>query len=288
MEHLKRHTLLTIAIVTVFIGCWLIGNVIYLLPRATERTAHTEFGIEEEGTGDVRSGFTLDRDAWRLIYFSIIIFLVSVMIVSYFQNGTKRGTILQGLGILIIISITMIYLFSAEMIASLSLPDGLFSGISLGGGVFDTLSKNMGLMILGLLSSSFFLVFTAIKLKDMLISDVSHDEEDEFEGDLSSTVDEAIRSLYQGKDVKSTVIRCYQNMCYILEDEGVSNDEFMTPRELKSKTVQELAVSDVTISSLTELFEKGRYSFHELDKEDRQKAINNLEYLKSELDGGSA
>ncbi|MFW6142073.1 MAG: DUF4129 domain-containing protein [Candidatus Saliniplasma sp.] len=289
MDYLKKHALLTIAVVTVFMGCWLIGNVMYLLPRATERTAHTEFEFEEEGGRTGQSGFMLYGDSWRYIYFGTIIFLVSTAAISYFKYGTKRGTVLQMASILTIILISIFYLSSLGMISSIPSPvsDSLGDGILSGGdsGVSQIVSENKGILILGVLSSSFLIVAAAVKLKEFIIPEKSQ-EEDDYETELTSTVDEAIRSLYQGKDVRSTVIRCYQNMCYVLEDEGVSNDEFMTPRELKSKTVDELNINEGTISSLTELFEKGRYSVHELDKNDRKRALRNLQKLKGELGEG--
>lgn len=101
--------------------------------------------------------------------------------------------------------------------------------------------------------------------------------------DLSSTVDEAISDLHSGKDVDSTILRCYYRMCSILEGEGAKNDDFMTPREFEMSTLREVDVPESTISELRVLFEMAKYSNHQLDEGHREKAVKDLKDLRKEL-----
>jgi len=300
VEKLKRQTLLTIAIVIVFLGAWLIGNVLYVLPRATERTDHTQFSRMEEDTGAGAEPLHWNgSDMLWYMYASIMVILVSFTAVVFFYHGSKKGMKTQVLAVvfLIIISISLL-VFNLGMRSILpqtvqeSFEDTLDfgEGFSIGGGdrVSQFTPDNLGIYILGLLFGSILLILGVARVKDYL-SSVDYDEVDnDFEDDISSTVDEAIKNLYKGKDVHSTVIRCYQNMCYILEKQGISNDACITPRELQLKTIEELDIQEETISNLTKLFEKGRYSVHKMDDGDRKKAIINLRQLKKEIQGGGA
>ncbi|MFO7792327.1 MAG: DUF4129 domain-containing protein [Candidatus Saliniplasma sp.] len=289
METLKRQTLLTLAVVTFLIGAWLVGNVMFILPTATERTAHTEFEIEDEGTGGEGSAsLSLTGETFKYIYFSIVLFLVSITVIASLRYGTKRGMKLQLGAIVTIVVVTIFYLYSMGFISSLPTPISGASGripyLGEDGRVSQIVSRNRGVFILTLLSGAIFVLLGLVKLKGYLVSDNSMEGNGEFEADMSDTVEEAIRGLYKGKDVNSTIIRCYQNMCYILEGRGVSNDVFITPRELQNKTVERLDISEEIISELTGLFEKGRYSFHKMDECDRERALKDLKELKKELE----
>ncbi|MFO7791738.1 MAG: DUF4129 domain-containing protein [Candidatus Saliniplasma sp.] len=278
----------------------MIGNVLYILPRATEADEAKEAEIDEETGAGVEP---LNYDGAEILWYglvSIILGLTSIAVAVLFYFRSKRNMktqITSALSIIVIIVCLLVFNLGVRSI----LPDGaqetfertggFGDGVSIGVGerVSQFTPENMGIFILVLLFSSVLFILAVVKVKDYLSTEDREVVYDDFEDDLSSTVDEAIKSLYKGKDVHSTVIRCYQNMCDILEDQGVSNDACITPRELQLKTIAELEISEESISNLTNLFEKGRYSVHKMDGTDRNKALKNLRKLKEQIQqGGSA
>lgn len=109
------------------------------------------------------------------------------------------------------------------------------------------------------------------------------DEKEKMEKDISSTVDRAITELHQGNDAKSTILRCYQRMCLILEEKGVENEEFMTPREFENVAKKKLIVSSRNISNIREIFELAKYSSHELTEKEKNRVVEYLKALRDEL-----
>lgn len=109
------------------------------------------------------------------------------------------------------------------------------------------------------------------------------DEKKEVENDITSTVDRAITELHQGKDVESTILRCYQRMCIILEEEGVKNEDFMTPREFEKIATRKLTVPRSEISSIRGIFELAKYSSHSLSEKEKDRVLRDLKALREEL-----
>ncbi|MEF8873731.1 MAG: DUF4129 domain-containing protein [Candidatus Thermoplasmatota archaeon] len=109
------------------------------------------------------------------------------------------------------------------------------------------------------------------------------DEKEKMEEDITSTVDRAITELHQGKDVESTILRCYQEMCLILRGEGVEDKDFMTPRELEIAAVKKLDIPDSQISSIRRTFELAKYSSHKLGSEEKDEVLQGLKALKEVL-----
>lgn len=231
-------------------------------------------------------------DFWRFVYFATIVFCVSVIALSFYMYRTEKWMDIQtGAVIVIILIVLLLNLFiyhqgvgGPESVLPVPETNGGGTFFSGGGRVSEVVLENKGTLILTILSSTIVGILVFTNLKSYFTSDKTEELEKDFEVDMSSTVEEAIRGLYKGKDVNSTIIRCYQNMCYILEESGVSNDAFITPRELQKKTVSELNVSEGAISDLTKLFEKGRYSIHAMDEDDRKRAIKDLKRLKKEIE----
>ncbi len=123
------------------------------------------------------------------------------------------------------------------------------------------------------------------KMKVYLGSKIVDEEEKDVKDMVSATLDRTVDDLYSGKDVRSTIIRCYQQMCYALEDTGVSNAESMTPREFIRLSIKKLDVSKKTLSEMTGMFEEARYSVHDIGEDMRQRALRDLNLLKKELGG---
>ncbi|MBS3789611.1 MAG: DUF4129 domain-containing protein [Candidatus Thermoplasmatota archaeon] len=142
-----------------------------------------------------------------------------------------------------------------------------------------------GLLILVMISLLALGFFTYQKLRPVYLFDsVKEDDEEQIESEITSTVDEAINNLHDGKDVESTILRCYQSMCRILEEEGVENEDFMTPREFEMIANKKLTISSSKISNIREIFELAKYSSHELGEKEKNRALEDLKGLREELD----
>ncbi len=101
---------------------------------------------------------------------------------------------------------------------------------------------------------------------------------------VRDTIDRTLNELYTGKDVRSTIIRCYAEMSYYLEEKGVRERKFFTSREFRANALRKLSIDPRLLYNLTRMFEEARYSTHPLGKYEKRKAIENLESLKKELD----
>lgn len=148
----------------------------------------------------------------------------------------------------------------------------------------NLLGQNIGFIVIGLIVVVGGIYFIAPRIKTYL-KENKYDEQDQsqIEEDISESVDRAIRDLNEGKDIRSTVIRCYQKMSYVLEDQGVTYDRFMTPREFEKSALNNLDMSRDTISDLTDIFEEARYSSHSLTESQRKAALKNLKSLREEI-----
>ncbi len=104
--------------------------------------------------------------------------------------------------------------------------------------------------------------------------------EEDIEDSLSSTLDRAIVGLSDGEDVRSTIINCYREMSQILEESGAKNDKFLTPREFKDESIENISAPRNIISEITYLFEEARYSPHKLGEDKRKRALRQLKRLK--------
>ncbi len=110
------------------------------------------------------------------------------------------------------------------------------------------------------------------------------EKEEDLEDQVSHAVDRAITQLKEGKDVKSSILRCYQQMCIILEKKGVEYYDFMTPREFEKYAINKLDITESKVLEIRELFELAQYSTHSLGDKERDRAVNSLEELRKELE----
>jgi len=108
-------------------------------------------------------------------------------------------------------------------------------------------------------------------------------DEETIEDSLSSTLDEAITEIDEGRDVRDTIIHSYNQMTRLLEEKGAENDDSMTPREFEEEITKKIPNAENFVSNITFLFEEARYSPHELEEKDREEVIHQLENLKEEL-----
>lgn len=85
-----------------------------------------------------------------------------------------------------------------------------------------------------------------------------------------------ITNLKTETDHRKSVINCYKQMCNWLSRRGVKKSSFQTPREFAMATKNFLKISPDTLYTLTQIFEKARYSKHEINVQDRDQAIKCL------------
>jgi len=88
-------------------------------------------------------------------------------------------------------------------------------------------------------------------------------------------------------DHRKTVINCYKQLCEWLSSKGVRKDSYQTPREFAIAAKDYIKMSPQSLYTLTQIFEKARYSTHEIDSDDRDKAITCLkEIVSAPVDNG--
>lgn len=224
----------------------------------------------------------------------IVIFMTIFGVIAFVFTTNKKGwtklNIISG-AIILLVGIPLVYIaYNRYDPGIVILDDGQDlakigeSGRELVRGVTGIGGQNMGLLVIASLLIIIGVFITIPKIVSYIRSKKEVEEEtSEIEQDLSQSVDRAIKDLKKGKDTRSTIIRCYQKMCFILEDYGVTYDRYMTPREFENNAVLNLNFSRSTISELTTIFEEARYSPHSLTESQRKAALKNLKSLKEEI-----
>lgn len=93
---------------------------------------------------------------------------------------------------------------------------------------------------------------------------------------IEEIASQTIDRLKTEKDYRKTVIDCYKQMCDWMGNNGVKKDSYQTPREFAMASKGHLQMSPENLYSLTQIFEKARYSPHEINSDDKEKAIKCL------------
>ena len=78
-----------------------------------------------------------------------------------------------------------------------------------------------------------------------------------------------ISELKNEKDFRKTVIDCYKQMCDWLNNNGVKRSSYQTPREFAMASKAHLKISEENLYALTQIFEKARYSTHEISNDEK-------------------
>ena len=85
-----------------------------------------------------------------------------------------------------------------------------------------------------------------------------------------------IRQLETGDKERDAVISCYKKMCDWLNQKGVKKGSYQTPREFALAVRNYLKIDPQRLYELTRIFEKARYSPHDIDLKDKEAAIELL------------
>ncbi len=90
---------------------------------------------------------------------------------------------------------------------------------------------------------------------------------------LADEAQNAMEALRTGKDFKSTIIRCYQEMGRVIEEErGIFRETTMTPREFEAHLAAK-GLPQEPVQTITRLFEKVRYGSLPVDNREEEQAF---------------
>lgn len=96
---------------------------------------------------------------------------------------------------------------------------------------------------------------------------------------LALEAQQALETLRAGSDLKDTVMRCYQEMSYVLnEQRGIQRQRAMTPREFEQH-LADIGVRDEHIRRLTRLFEGVRYGDNISSEREKREAVDCLKAI---------
>ncbi|MBA3365767.1 MAG: DUF4129 domain-containing protein, partial [Actinobacteria bacterium] len=100
---------------------------------------------------------------------------------------------------------------------------------------------------------------------------------------LSRVVDEALDDLWNESDPRRAVIAAYARMERVLGAHGFPRRSFEAPLEYLSRILLDLDVRASSVLALTELFERAKFSPHDIDRSMKEEAIAALVSIRDEL-----
>lgn len=100
---------------------------------------------------------------------------------------------------------------------------------------------------------------------------------------LARVVDEALDDLWNERDPRRAVIAAYARMERVLGAHGSPRRSFEAPLEYLSRILLELDVRASSILALTELFERAKFSPHDIDRSMKEEAIVALMSIRDDL-----
>ncbi len=288
MGRFNRRHVLVIAVFTVLICSWAVGNIINSTTKDTG------------GNSQPLGSKVLESWNSELTLVLAILLISTVPLIAIFILHDKdwkallSGSLLVGFWIITFLGGTLLVILNQNLISGVKIFDWIPWEIS--PAALPLVGKlGIGILVVLLGGLSIFVVYVNLvyllkkKSQDKEVRNVpefdfeEEKEEVEIEEDLSSTVNKAISDLHEGEDVRSTIIDSYREMCRVLEKRGERNDEFLTPREFEKAVIGNIPQVNEVISEITHLFEEARYSPHELKEEERKKAVTHLQNLKRRL-----
>ena len=100
---------------------------------------------------------------------------------------------------------------------------------------------------------------------------------------LADVLDETLDDLRAESDPRRAVIAAYARMERSLAAHGVPRRRFEAPHEYLGRVLGELTGGRLAASRLTTLFERARFSPHEIDADMKAAAIEAIERLQADL-----
>ncbi len=101
--------------------------------------------------------------------------------------------------------------------------------------------------------------------------------------ELSSLLDETLDDLHGESDPRRAVIAAYARMERILASYGVPRRVFEAPHEYLARVLEELHASAASVTALTALFERAKFSGHAIGSDLKEEAIAALAAVRDEL-----
>jgi len=106
---------------------------------------------------------------------------------------------------------------------------------------------------------------------------------DDVKTELSTAISDAIDDLEREPDARRAVIAAYARMEGVLARRGHGRKPAETPFEYLSRILLSLRVRAGAVRELTELFERAKFSTHEIDDTMKQRAISSLVSVRDDL-----
>lgn len=103
------------------------------------------------------------------------------------------------------------------------------------------------------------------------------------EDDLVAVVEATIEDVRRERDPRRAVIAAYAQMEDVLARHGLPRKRSEAPFEYLARILRELRVRASAVLALTELFERARFSQHEVDEEMKEEAIDALGAVRADL-----
>jgi hypothetical protein len=101
--------------------------------------------------------------------------------------------------------------------------------------------------------------------------------------DLALALDETLDDLRQERDPRRAVIAAYARMERVLASHGIPRRRFEAPNEYLARVLADLTRRSRAAERLTSLFERARFSPHEIPASMKDDAIAAVEALQAEL-----
>ncbi len=101
--------------------------------------------------------------------------------------------------------------------------------------------------------------------------------------ELSNLLDETLDDLRNEADPRKAVIAAYARMERVLAVHGLPRRPSEAPLEYLGRVLTELRVSEPAVRSLTSLFERAKFSQHEIGPEMKEEAIEALVSLREDI-----
>lgn len=102
---------------------------------------------------------------------------------------------------------------------------------------------------------------------------------------LSDVLGDTLDDLHAERDARRAVIGAYARMERTLAAYGLPRRSFEAPLEYLARVLTDLSASATSIRRLTDLFERAKFSRHEIDGPMKDEAISALTSLRAELAG---
>jgi hypothetical protein len=99
-----------------------------------------------------------------------------------------------------------------------------------------------------------------------------------------SYVAAAVKDLDTIDDPRAAILACYAHLQQMVTTSGVATRRSDTPLQLLERVLEARSVDPESITTLTQLFERARFSSHDVDESMRDRARSALDDVRSQLD----